>query len=364
MKEKQPLMPQDPQARDGAWESNEEPSVLDVGAEEDVRAYAVEKILKRLEDLMKELPGLRLADFGGADYDPEYVHRTRVASRRLRSALTLVGDCAEADTKAFRKKIRALTCELGLARDLDVQILWLESFLAGDVAKRNRPGGERVLLRLRQKRLAEQPRIRALVERTEQQGTLADFARDLRAEQLRLRVRNRERAASKAPKSRSKDVPEALGVLAYETIALKLELFLSKTSFLEEERMTAEHHALRIETKRLRYTLELFADLYGDDVRPFIAEAKALQGALGELHDADVWGEALLCLAVKERKKTIRYYGSARPFARILPGIECVAADRRRFRAEQYVATLTLWHDQCAREVWKRLRDYLEESSF
>ena len=47
-------------------------------------------------------------------------------------------------------------------------------------------------------------------------------------------------------------------------------------------------HNLRISTKRLRYTLELFRTVFGENGEQNIDRVKSIQEALGNLHDADV----------------------------------------------------------------------------
>jgi CHAD domain-containing protein len=47
-------------------------------------------------------------------------------------------------------------------------------------------------------------------------------------------------------------------------------------------------HALRIECKRLRYTLEFFREVLGPEAKDAIAEVVQVQDHLGALHDADV----------------------------------------------------------------------------
>jgi CHAD domain-containing protein len=47
-------------------------------------------------------------------------------------------------------------------------------------------------------------------------------------------------------------------------------------------------HALRIEFKKFRYTLEYFREILGEGSNHAINELKQLQDHLGELHDADV----------------------------------------------------------------------------
>ena len=47
-------------------------------------------------------------------------------------------------------------------------------------------------------------------------------------------------------------------------------------------------HDMRISAKRLRYTLELFRDVFGETGKAQIDRVKAIQEALGNLHDHDV----------------------------------------------------------------------------
>lgn len=51
---------------------------------------------------------------------------------------------------------------------------------------------------------------------------------------------------------------------------------------------TVELHNMRISAKRLRYTLELFAAVFGDAGKRQIERVKQLQEQLGNLHDLDV----------------------------------------------------------------------------
>ena len=51
---------------------------------------------------------------------------------------------------------------------------------------------------------------------------------------------------------------------------------------------TVDMHNMRISTKRLRYTLELYPSVFGDDGKRQIERVKALQEQLGNLHDLDV----------------------------------------------------------------------------
>ena len=55
----------------------------------------------------------------------------------------------------------------------------------------------------------------------------------------------------------------------------------------------AQLHALRIEFKKLRYTLEYFREVLGEEAKGIINEIKGLQDHLGDLNDARVAAEML-----------------------------------------------------------------------
>jgi len=62
-----------------------------------------------------------------------------------------------------------------------------------------------------------------------------------------------------------------------------------------------ELHNLRIAAKRLRYTLEIFADVLPPTIAPFLKEVAQIQEELGALHDADVMIALLrLCLGAQD----------------------------------------------------------------
>jgi CHAD domain-containing protein len=55
---------------------------------------------------------------------------------------------------------------------------------------------------------------------------------------------------------------------------------------MKHERSWDELHAFRLESKRFRYTLEIFRPLYGPLLDERIASLKKLQQLLGEINDA------------------------------------------------------------------------------
>jgi CHAD domain-containing protein len=67
---------------------------------------------------------------------------------------------------------------------------------------------------------------------------------------------------------------------------------------LAKDPAPAKMHRLRLETKRLRYTLELFRPCYGPGLETRLAALRGLQQALGDLNDS-VAAQRLLSKAMK-----------------------------------------------------------------
>ncbi|QYO65193.1 CHAD domain-containing protein [Leptolyngbya sp. 7M] len=83
--------------------------------------YAHRIIAKQYHRLVKQEEGLL------QDKDPEHLHQMRVATRRLRTALQVVGVAVKLPKPAQAKHLQALTKVLGTLRDLDVQIAALQN---------------------------------------------------------------------------------------------------------------------------------------------------------------------------------------------------------------------------------------------
>ena len=86
--------------------------------------FAVQRLPPLLDAFTREIDGVRLAE------DPEYIHRMRVATRRLRAALPLFRSCfTPKQYQRWMRDITRITRALGEARDADVQIAYLRKFL-------------------------------------------------------------------------------------------------------------------------------------------------------------------------------------------------------------------------------------------
>jgi CHAD domain-containing protein len=73
--------------------------------------------------------------------------------------------------------------------------------------------------------------------------------------------------------------------------------FLQVREMLAGNPAPAELHAIRLATKRLRYTLELFRPCYGRGLQARIASLQKLQQILGEVNDCTA-GERLIASLV------------------------------------------------------------------
>ncbi len=285
-----------------------------------------EFVSKQLSKLMKHLQGAKTAE------DIEDVHQARVACRRLRSGLTAFSDCFdEAKIQAWSKQIKKLLQSFGAARDLDVQIEFLQQVLDGIDAehKRNRPGIKRMMLRWQHRRDAAQPAVIKSINRLQKDHVLMNI--HLEVERILFELRHL-------------GVPAASGAIverARTQIQDRAVDLMGRGSCLEHPKDVPGHHAMRISAKKLRYTMEIFDAALDGKLSAAIKKVKKIQTILGDLHDCDVWDDDIAAFIEQEKQRTIDYYGHGRPFARILPGLEYLRAERRQRRDE----LLTAAHD-------------------
>ncbi len=308
-----------------------------------VSAFAPTAVLERIDPLVREIPGVI------EGRDPEYLHRMRVASRRLRMALRILrDDAALSGIGSFFKLARSVTRALGAARDLDVQIGWLDEFAARCSVK-ERYGVRRLALRLRHKREKLQPDVIRAIQGIPESPVFQSTVKELR--KIRLEAEMRGMLTSPGDLER-----------ATREIVLQAESVVQHSSSLLSHDLVEAQHNMRIEVKHLRYIMEIFRDLFDEELEDYIATAKRLQGLLGDLHDADVWVEQTPEFAAKERKRTIRYYGTHSQFSRLQPGYAAIIEDRARFRTEQYHVIKEYWDGTIIDDRWLSLRRFLVDS--
>ncbi len=307
--------------------------------------FGAESLLKRLQALQQEVEGVRRAE------DIEYVHRMRVASRRLRAAMAVFEPTLPKRRYVdWLRAIKRVTRSLGAARDTDVQIDWLLKAEERLPDPRDRYGIDRLILRLRQRREHLQEGVLDTLDRIESSGVLEDLSHWLRQSIVEARLRA---VSTESP---------LIVAQACTHIAVRLEEMLAYEGYVSRPEHIEELHAMRITAKRLRYTMELFAPVFDDALKSEINVVKDVQEALGELHDCDVWLQTLPEFLESERQRMIEYCGDAKGMKRVARGIETLIEVRRADRQELYSAFVALWKQTVRDSVWDNLRQRLRDT--
>jgi CHAD domain-containing protein len=225
---------------------------------------------KRLDRFTRLLPAL-------AEGDVNALHRTRVASRRLRELLPIL-QLNQEEAQRISRRLRKITRRLGDVRELDVLLILIDELHESrrhDHAALSRVANEVGLQRTRAREkllgrrlpIDELNRIarrlgRAADELTKSDDNSAGPSR-LRGWRWALDARIARRAAS-----------------LRDTIADAGAVYLP-------DRI----HGVRISVKKLRYALEIAADAAGTRTTPDLRELKRAQNLLGRLHDLQVLTE-------------------------------------------------------------------------
>lgn len=296
----------------------------------------------RLNAMMAVMPAV----VSGEDVDA--IRRMRVASRRLGTALSILGSqWAPAEIKSLERKVRRIRRILGDTRDLDVQMEAMSAFRETLGEKRLEPGITRLLLRLRQRQERTRPAVLKKLARVDEDGVLARFSEFFHRARIRHRMRD------------GKSDFAATRQVGFEALHLRLQALYSLAPFLKTPAASARQHRMRIEAKRLRYTMEIFSDLYDGSLGEFIHTTRVLQEHLGVLHDADVWIEGIPLFIEEERGKMAEYFGNTKSFSRLLPGLLYLQENQQGVRAEAYGQTLLFWKKMEEEAVLKRLESLL-----
>jgi CHAD domain-containing protein len=308
--------------------------------DENTRLFGTNLLRKHLLALQQEIDGVRLAQ------DIEYIHRMRVASRRLRSALPLFsGYFPPKKVRFWQKEIRGITQALGNARDTDVQIDLLNKILAEVDQERLRAGIRRLHLRLSQQRSKLQLKVVRSLEEMTVSGMIVEMSDYLRPDPLLS--------------DESLTFTSPLYRLARFSIQKCLDEFLSYEKIVLFPDRVSELHAMRIAAKKLRYVMETFAPLYPEGLKPFLIAVRKAQETLGNIHDCDVWAQILPSFIENERKRIFKFYGTENPFNWLVPGFTFFQNNRAVERQSQYDDFLQNWQNWRDVALWDNLHEVL-----
>jgi CHAD domain-containing protein len=226
--------------------------------------------LLHFERMLAHEPGTRLGE------DIEELHDMRVATRRMRAAVPVFGPYFQAKAlKPHLKGLKRTGRALGPVRDLDVFEEKAQRYLSSQPADQ---AGilEGLLAVWHGERDAARKRMLAYLDSQVYSGFVARFGRFLSTD----RAGARDLPAGKPAPYQVRHVAPRLIYARYEEV-LAYEPMLDAPAI---ELL----HALRIDFKRLRYTLEFLLPVLGPQARSVIEEVKGMQDHLGDLNDADV----------------------------------------------------------------------------
>ncbi len=308
--------------------------------------------------------------------DVEDVHKMRVASRRLRA--TLDAYQAIAKRKPFRKayrQVKEAADLLGVARDADVMKLHLEEQLS------QAPTDEQAGVQWFLNRLS--------LYREQRQHELVPFFRDFDEQALKRAATEclpkKRRPLAKNPSITGLDPMGPTGQNARLIAQTKLEELSHWSEYADIPYAVKELHRMRIAAKRLRYTLEIFADVLPATCTSVVKEITGLQDELGLLHDSDVFIALLrLCLSCQEEPTYARILSRVQnskggwlqaplvatlldpatvPTAAERYGLERLLQMQEQVRETRYQAFRTHWSCLQEQDFHRHLLDLLSKES-
>ena len=304
--------------------------------QKEICPYGRKLLLNLLQAFEAEIAGAQEAK------DIEHVHQLRVSSRRLRSAFPLFQVCLpNKQAKSWLNQIRHITGSLGHARDLDVQIDFLEKYVQTLEDKRYEPGIRRIILRLNQQRQMTQSDVVHVLSKLEQKNT--------------LQVMKNYLESADSPGNDAGSYPISLYRLAYKAISKRLKTYLSYDQFVHLPDCIKELHEMRIAAKELRYTMEIFAPIYLTGLRSSYQVMRKTQDLLGAIHDCDVWINFIPDFIQAEKQRTLDFYGQSSPYHFLLPGLANFLQDRQAERERIYANFRKEWEKWKSEAVWDSL---------
>jgi CHAD domain-containing protein len=239
---------------------------------------AVARLLLRLLDTLElNVPGVL------RDLDTEFLHDLRVAVRRTRSAIKLLGQVLPADlAEHYKAEFKWLGDLTTPTRDLDVHLLGFDAMTEQLVAA-SPADLEPLRAFLARRRAREFRRLAAALRGPRFRAIVQDWRKAL------LEIRDVDGPRRRRP---------AAAALALSTTGRSYRRIAAQGSAITPASPPESLHDLRKRAKELRYLLEFFAPLH-DPVayRKVVSDLKQLQDCLGEFQDSEVQRHEIHTLA-------------------------------------------------------------------
>lgn len=226
------------------------------------------------------------------DTDTEFLHDLRVATRRTRSALSLIKDVlAPAISDRFKSDFRYIGEITGPVRDLDVYLLSEEDY-KDRLVPRLHEGLNYFFMDLKGRRGLEQRKLAALLQGKRLGQILNDW---------------QEVISTRSTSELGKNSNLPIADLARKIIRKRFQRVLQKGRQIQITSPDSELHNLRIDCKKLRYCLEFFSPLHPrPQIKQLIKQLKSLQNNLGEFNDISVQQAMLASTLSRLRPGTTR----------------------------------------------------------
>ena len=237
-------------------------------------------IRQRLSALTRALPSARNGDVVA-------IHQARVATRRVRAALSIVTRGSKG--RKVTKVVSRLTRALGRVRELDVAILSLDE-LASDTSV-TREGID--LLRT--------------ILKEERERLYADMALGIERVNLEKLQRKALAAVHRLTERQEPEVaaPQRLKAVTKRSVrrALALRAAIDNAGGIY---LPDRLHQVRIAVKKLRYVLEIARDLSRSRASARIRTLRSVQDLLGRMHDLEMLIMRIRALQGSDRAPTLK----------------------------------------------------------
>ena len=224
-------------------------------------AISVALLRQRLVSLLTAMPAAQAGD-------EISVHLARVASRRLREALPVLGTRADAQAlNRADRRVRRITRALGPVRELDVTLLLLAELEGNGAAPA---------------RAISRVRTAVIEERQHRRRAMLEEIKPSRLDKLRKRL-----VQVAAPDRRGNASGNALAEAAAQASlrAKRLRVAIERAGGLY---LADRLHRVRIEAKKLRYALEIQRELTRSRSTAQLNRLKHQQDLLGRMHDLEI----------------------------------------------------------------------------
>ena len=210
--------------------------------------------------------------------DPEFLHYLRVASKRLRVALTVFEEYfPDADISRYKSELKSLAPIFGKARDTDVYLEFLNDKASKLMSlKELKVLNEYKNFFLRRKKFRQKNVLKKL-----DSEDYTQFVKEFTAFISHTSVS--ENGITESPVSE---------IINRETRA-KVEELLERSKKLNPKSSDSKLHKFRIKCRKLRYKTEIFLSLAGSHGKELDRMLIELQRSLGSHHDAVTAGGKL-----------------------------------------------------------------------